>query len=176
MEGRTRYAEFRPGDAHDVEGVDVEDVEAAASIHQHLSKALLVDDGVGDEWVASWPHDVGGMIPLIEGDRRFRPAEEGGDGRLDGACLSIANLVLSLGPDGIGSTEDHDAFISVGETISVLACHASFLGCRLFVVSLLWRAGLSEETFEELTVLVEVFDGVGVVGARTIHEFVEVVR
>ena len=30
--------------------------------------------------------------------------------------------------------------------------------------------------FEELTVLVEVFDGVGMVGARTVHEFVEVVR
>ena len=30
--------------------------------------------------------------------------------------------------------------------------------------------------FEELALLVEVFDGVGVVGARGIHEFVEVVR
>ena len=30
--------------------------------------------------------------------------------------------------------------------------------------------------FEELTFLVEVFDGVGVVGARAIHELVEVVR
>lgn len=30
--------------------------------------------------------------------------------------------------------------------------------------------------FEELTVLVEVFDGVGVVGAWAIHELVEVVR
>ena len=35
---------------------------------------------------------------------------------------------------------------------------------------------LSKETFEELTLLVEVFDRVGVVGAWTIHEFVEVVR
>ena len=30
--------------------------------------------------------------------------------------------------------------------------------------------------FEKLAVLVEVFDGVGVVGAQTIHELVEVVR
>ena len=36
--------------------------------------------------------------------------------------------------------------------------------------------GLSQETFEELAVLVEVFDGVGMVGAQTVHEFVEVVR
>ena len=30
--------------------------------------------------------------------------------------------------------------------------------------------------FEELTVFIEVFDGVGVIGARAIHELVEVVR
>ena len=105
------------------------------------------------------------MIPLIEGDQRFRPAEEGGDGRLSGACLSIANLVLSLGPDGVEPAKDHDAFVWVRENVPVLACHASFLGRRLLAVSLLWPADLSEETFEELTVLVEVFDGVGVVGA-----------
>ena len=53
---------------HGVEGVDVEDVEAAASIHQHLGEVLLADDGVDDERVTSWSCDVGGMIPLIEGD------------------------------------------------------------------------------------------------------------
>ena len=55
-----------------------------------------------------------------------------------------------------------------------LGCYSSFLGCHLFVVSLLWPAGLSEEMFEELTVLVEVFDEVGMVGAWIVHEFVEV--
>ena len=30
--------------------------------------------------------------------------------------------------------------------------------------------------FEELAVLEETFDGVGMIGARTVHEFVEVVR
>ena len=53
MEGRTRKAEFRPGDAHGIEGVNIEDVEAAAFIHLHLSEVLLVDNGVEDEWVAS---------------------------------------------------------------------------------------------------------------------------
>ena len=72
--------------------------------------------------------------------------------------------------------KDHEAFLGVGKAIIILAYHASFLGCCLFVVSLLWPAGLSEKTFEELIVLVEVFDEVGVVGSWTIHEFVEVVR
>ena len=83
------------------------------------------------------------MVPLIEGDQRFRPAEEGGDGRLGGACLPIAHLVLAFGLDGIGSAEDHDAFLRVGEAVSVLARCASFLGCRLFAVSFFRPAGLS---------------------------------
>ena len=63
--------EFQPGDAHGIKGVDVEDVEAATSIYQHLGEALLADDGVDNELVASRSSDVGGMVPLIEGDRRF---------------------------------------------------------------------------------------------------------
>ena len=86
------------------------------------------------------------------------------------------HLVLAFGPDGDGSAEDHDAFLRVGEAISVLARRASFLGCHLFAIPFLCPTGLSEKTFEELAVLVEVFDGVGVVGAWAIHEFVEVVR
>ena len=84
--------------------------------------------------------------------------------------------MLAFGPDGVGSTEDHDAFLRVREAISVLACRASFLGRCLFAVSFFRPTDLSEETFEELAVLVEVFDGVGVVGAWAIHELVEVVR
>ena len=143
VEGRAYWAEFRPGDAHGVEGVDVEDVEAATSVHQHLSEALLANNGVDDERVASWSGDVGGMVPLIEGDRRFRPAEEGGDGRLGGACLYIANLVLALGPDGVGPTKDHDALLRLREAISILACHTSFLGRCLLVLSFFRPAGLS---------------------------------
>ena len=71
MEGRAHWTEIRPGDVHGVEGVDVEDVEVAASIHQHLSEALLADNGVNDEWVATWPSDVGRMVSLIKSDRRF---------------------------------------------------------------------------------------------------------
>ena len=104
---------------------------------------LLADDGVDDEWLASRSCDVGAMVPLIEGDRRFQPVEEGGDDRLGGACLSIANLVLALGLDGIGSAEDHDVFLSVGEIVSIFVHRASFLGCRLFVVPFFRSASLS---------------------------------
>ena len=46
-------------------------LEAAASVYQHLGEALLADDGVDDERVTSLSGDVGGMVPLIEGDQRF---------------------------------------------------------------------------------------------------------
>ena len=84
--------------------------------------------------------------------------------------------MLAFCPDGVGPAEDHDALLRFGEAVSVLAYRTSFLGRRLFAVSLLWPAGLSEETFEKLTLLIEVFDGVGMVGARAIHELVKVVR
>ena len=102
MEGRAHRSELRPGDAHGVEGVDVEDVEAAASVHQHLGEVLFVDNGVNDEQVASWSGDVGWMVPLIKSDRRFRPAKEGGDGRFGDTRLSVAHFVRALGVDGIG--------------------------------------------------------------------------
>ena len=100
MEGGAHRAELRSGDAHGIEGVDVQDVEAAPSVHQHHGEALLEDDGVDDEWVASWSCDAGGMVPLIKGDRGFQPPEEGGDGRLGGACLPVAYLMLAFSLKG----------------------------------------------------------------------------
>ena len=84
--------------------------------------------------------------------------------------------MLALGVDGIGSLEVHDALLGVRKAIPILARRASFLGCCLLALSFFWPAGLSQEALEELTVLVEVFDGVGMVGAWAIHQFVEVVR
>ena len=52
MEGRAHWAELQSEDAHGIEGVDVEDVEATAFIHQHLGEVLLADDGVDDKRVA----------------------------------------------------------------------------------------------------------------------------
>ena len=116
------------------------------------------------------------MVPLIKGDRGFQPAEEGGDGRLGGACHPITHIVLAFGLDGVGSTEDHDAFLRVGEVVSILARRTSFLGCYLLALSFFRPTGLSQEALEELTVLIEVLDGVSMVGVGAIHELVEVVR
>ena len=71
MEGRAHWAELRPGDAHSIKGVDVENVEAATSVHQHLGEALLADNGFDDERVVTQSGDVGRMVPLSKSDSRF---------------------------------------------------------------------------------------------------------
>ena len=83
--------------------------------------------------------------------------------------------MLAFGLDGIGSIEDHDAFLEVRKAIPILAHHASYLGHRLLALSFFWSTGLSQKALEEFIVLVEVLDGVGVVSAWALHELVEVV-
>ena len=94
------------------------------------------------------------MVPLIEFDRRFRPAKEGGDGRFGDACLSVAHFVLPFGVYGIRSPEDHEAFLGIGKAIPILARHASFLGHFLLALSFFRSAGLSHKALEEFVVLV----------------------
>ena len=65
--------------------------------------------------------------------------------------------------------------LGIGKAIPILARRALFLGCCLLALSFFRPAGLSHEALKELTVLVEVLNGVGVVGARVLHELVEVV-
>ena len=83
--------------------------------------------------------------------------------------------MLALGVDGIRSLGHHEAFLRIRKVIPILAHCASFLGCCLLALSFFWRAGLSQKALEEFAVLVEVLDGVGMVGAWALHELVEVV-
>ena len=83
--------------------------------------------------------------------------------------------MLVLGMDSVGSPKDHEAFLGVGEAIFIHARRTSFLDCLVLAFPFLWLSGLPQEALQELTVLVEVFDGIGMVGAWTFHELVEVV-
>ena len=60
--------------------------------------------------------------------------------------------------------------------IWILAYYAPFLGSCFFAFFVLWPTGLPQKVLEELAVLIEVFDGVVVVGAWALHELVEVAR
>ena len=83
--------------------------------------------------------------------------------------------MLALGVDGAGSPKDHEAFLKVGEAVIILARCASFPGLLHLAFLFLWLTGVLQKTLEELIVLIEVADRVGVVGAWTLHELVEVV-
>ena len=75
--------ERRPGrpdtlsvDAHGVEHFGIHDVEAAASIHRHLSELLHADDRVDHEQVSSQLQDAFRVVDPIKGYGRLRPLEE----------------------------------------------------------------------------------------------------
>ena len=53
MERRPGRLDARSVDAHGIERFSVHDVEAVASIHQHLGELLCADDWVNHEWVSS---------------------------------------------------------------------------------------------------------------------------
>ena len=49
------------------EGLGVDDVEAAASVHENLGEPDVADDGVDNERVPSWAWYAVGVVALVEG-------------------------------------------------------------------------------------------------------------
>ena len=52
-------------DALEPEGLGVDDVEAAAPIHQDLGEPDVADDGVDDERVFPWARHVVGVVSKV---------------------------------------------------------------------------------------------------------------
>jgi hypothetical protein len=67
-----------PPDPQEVEGPGVDDVEAAASIHEHLGEARIGDDGIDDERIDPEIRDVVWMVITVESNGGPRPVEEEG--------------------------------------------------------------------------------------------------
>jgi hypothetical protein len=55
------------------EGLDVDDVEAAASVHEDLGEPDVADDGVDNERVFSQARHAVGVVGLVEGDGLVGP-------------------------------------------------------------------------------------------------------
>ena len=66
IEGEEGFPQAASWDSHGFQGVDVEDVEAAASVHQYLGQAHVANDGVDDERIAPRSRDACRMVVLIE--------------------------------------------------------------------------------------------------------------
>jgi hypothetical protein len=53
---------------HEIQGVGIDDVEAAASIHDNLGETSVADDGVDDKQILPMVWDVVQVVIPIKGD------------------------------------------------------------------------------------------------------------
>ena len=60
-------------DLQEPEGLGVDDVEAAASVHEDLGKPDVADDGIDNERVLPRARHTVGVVALVEGDGLVRP-------------------------------------------------------------------------------------------------------
>jgi hypothetical protein len=60
-------------DLQEPEGVGVDDVEAAASVHEDLGKPDVADDGINNERVLHRAWHAVGVVVLVEGDGLVGP-------------------------------------------------------------------------------------------------------
>jgi hypothetical protein len=58
---------------HELQGIHIDDVEVAASIHEHLGETSVSDDGADDERVLPEIQGVFRMVVLVEGDGAVGP-------------------------------------------------------------------------------------------------------
>jgi hypothetical protein len=55
------------------QGLSVDDVEAAASVHEDLGEPNIADDWIDDERVPPWARHKVRVVTLVEGDRLVGP-------------------------------------------------------------------------------------------------------
>jgi hypothetical protein len=73
MEGRSACSNGGQINTQEPEGLGVDDVEAAASVHKDLGEPDVADDGVDDERVFPRARHVVGVVGLVEGDGLVGP-------------------------------------------------------------------------------------------------------
>ena len=94
MEWRLAGVELVQSDPHELQGVDVHDVEAAASVHEHLGEAGVADDGVDNKRIPSRVRDVVGVVLTAKGNGVLRPVEVEWRGLGDGKDFAALTLAL----------------------------------------------------------------------------------
>jgi hypothetical protein len=95
MEAPDAGLEAHPLDPQEVEGLGIDDVKAAAAIHEHLGEACVGDNRINNKRVDPGIGDVVWVIITIESDGHLGPVKEEGGCRLHGKNLSTFSLALS---------------------------------------------------------------------------------
>ena len=162
----------QPGlaDPHEGQSLGVEDVEAAASIHQHLSETGLGDDGVDDQRIAPGIGDPLRVILPVERDRALGPFEVRWGGGADCADFSEFALPLTRSEASRSSPKDQKAVLDLGENLPL---GVVVLG-RLFGTLLGNDVGIVP--MEDGALLKGVFGWPPVIGARLLQHFIEETR
>jgi hypothetical protein len=73
MKGRRTGPDCGQIDPQDPEGLGVDDVEAAASVHEDLGEPSVANDRIDNERVPSWALHTVGVVALVEGDGLVGP-------------------------------------------------------------------------------------------------------
>jgi hypothetical protein len=73
MKGRRTGLDPGQIDLQEPEGLGIDDVEAAASVHEDLGEPDVANDGVDNEQVLSWARHAVGVVALVEGDGLVGP-------------------------------------------------------------------------------------------------------
>jgi hypothetical protein len=68
MEAPDAGLKARSLDPQKIEGLGIDDVEAASAVHEHLGEACVGDDRINNKWVDSRTRDMVGMIITVESD------------------------------------------------------------------------------------------------------------
>jgi hypothetical protein len=158
--------EARSLDPQKVEGLGVDDVEAASVVYEHLGEACVGDDGVNNERVDSWIGDVVWVIITVESDGHRRPIKEARDRRLYGENLTPFSLALARREAGRGSSVDHEAVVDLGESPILVVT------LRVLLLVLL-DAGTLKVPAKHVTVFEVMVSGSLVVGTRLFEHFVK---
>jgi hypothetical protein len=146
--------------------VRAEDVEAAASVHQHLREPRVLDDRVNHQWVLTRVGDAVQVILAAERNGILRPVEEGGRRLLRGDDLVPLPLALAAGHvDGRPPKDEEDVFHG-GEAIGV-AVTPILLGLVIF------RGSAAIEPLEHVALLEGVVDWRLVVGTWLLQHVIE---
>jgi hypothetical protein len=102
MERRRARPQLVQPNPHQPQGVRIQDVEAVASVHQHLREPRVADDWIDNQREVAWVGDAVRVILTAKSDGVPRPFKEGG-GSLFAArtsCLSRLRWILDMSTAG----------------------------------------------------------------------------
>ena len=163
----TCWAELVQSDPHELEGVGVHDVEAAASVHEHLGEAGVAGDGADNKRVPSRMRDVVRVVLAAKGNGVLRPVEVGQRGLGDGEDFPALMLALPRGHVRRWPSKDEESVLHRGELII-----STFVASILLLVLVTMRDAVVVLS-EHLALLEGVVDRALVVRARFLHHVIE---